>query len=36
MQNENHNLNALRIIRIAKDLNQEEFAKYFLCTKAYI
>lgn len=36
MKSENHNLSALRIIRIAKDLNQEEFAEYFLCTKAYI
>ena len=36
MQSEVHNLNALRLIRTVKDLNQEEFAKYFLCTKAYI
>lgn len=36
MQSEVHNLNPLRLIRTAKDLNQEEFAGYFLCTKAYI
>lgn len=36
MQSEVHNLNALRLIRTVKDLNQEEFAGYFLCTKAYI
>ena len=26
----------LKFIRIAKDLNREEFSKYFLCTTAYI
>lgn len=36
MQQEYENLNPLRIIRIAKDLNKGDFAKYFLCTTAYI
>lgn len=26
----------LKFIRISKDLNRDEFSKYFLCTKAYI
>ena len=36
MQQEYENLNSLRIIRIAKDLNKGNFAKHFLCTTAYI
>lgn len=36
MQGEYEKINSLRIIRVAKNLNQEDFAKYFLCTKAYI
>ena len=32
----NGKINVLRMIRIAKDLNMEEMAEYFLVSKAYI
>lgn len=36
MKNDTEQLVPLKFIRIAKDLNRDQFSKYFLCTKAYI
>lgn len=35
MQNETHNLSALKIIAVAKGITLKELSKYFECTPAY-
>ena len=36
MKSNQQNFHPLRFIRIAKDIKQNEFSKYFLCSPAYI